>query len=259
MGHYDAKQETDSGNHKTDKEYNLVTSIDPKISYVKKLEPSSLLVYKVKRTVPQGEKDNATLLKAAPLIALRDCAALLNEEKALKRLAGIRGVPQFIQSYSNHPTHYAILKEFIEGESLAQKYQYNIISTQKKAYTQSTLDALIAQIIQIHERGVVKLEINADNIILDANEQPHLPDYTEVKFKENLTKNLFEQYAKQDIDAAKNMICNTARPSSNHYVFNNQVWIDDQTEEFAEIMELVNEYMNTTPITFINNISFHKE
>jgi len=129
-------------------------------------------IYELSGEPPMVVKDYS---RRGLLVRLYGRFCLRNEEKALRRLAGVEGVPEFCGRLG--PCSLAM--ERIEGESLAALRR----SDRREAIGPEFLDRLRALFLALEERGVFHADPHMRNILRDAQGRPWLVDFSFCYFR----------------------------------------------------------------------------
>ena len=105
--------------------------------------------------------------RAGPLVRLYGRFCLRNEERALKRLAGIKGVPSFRERTGPD----ALTMEFVDARPLAELKR-------EGAVPPAFLERLEALFEAVEARGVAHGDPHYRNILCDADGMPYLVDFS---------------------------------------------------------------------------------
>jgi hypothetical protein len=169
-----------------------IYAIDPSLTLVKRLGPSSVAVYLVENAygkyVLKMSRDYAGPLSAH--LVLRDNHLITREQAVLNLLRGVKGITQMKRTY-NFNGQPALLKSYQEGDNFFE-------------YTPNDEDfnALEKTITEIHKRGVAGLLLNDSDIVKpsDRSKQPVIvdPGLGINRFDKNISKRQFNQAAEKD-------------------------------------------------------------
>jgi len=109
------------------------------------------------------------------LVRLFGRFCLRNEERALKRLAGVEGVPRFC----GRPNPLSLAMERVAGENLATLRR----SDRRDAITPDFVQRLRSLFLALEERGVFHADPHMRNILCDERGRPWLVDFSFCYFR----------------------------------------------------------------------------
>ncbi len=180
---------------------------------IEKLEPSSCLVYRIRK----GDEEEA-IIKLPNFNWLSknkdyrkayfDTLNQIKTEKIiLKRMAGLEGIPEFLDFYEKDESILTyvkniflyqipqknganlLLKSFIPGDMMGNGEKINDESN--KIRLQNIVESL-------HHEGFIRLELKPKNIIISFDGKPNLIDLGFALTKKDLSMDDFERYKQQD-------------------------------------------------------------
>jgi serine/threonine protein kinase len=116
---------------------------------------------------------------------------LLKERDALRRADDINNITHLEEFYDHVPGYIALLKMYVEGDTLGKLQRPYDRFRIKKSLT-TTIDAL-------HETGISSLDIHPENIIISPDgRKGTLIDFNIAVFVEECTAASFERHKKRD-------------------------------------------------------------
>ncbi len=121
-------------------------------------------IYLLPTTPPTLVKDYR---KRGPFVRLYGRLCLNREERALRRLAGLRGVPAFVGRDGPH----VLSMEFVEAEPLHDLRR-------REPVPPGFVDRLEQLLLAIEARGVAHADAHMRNILCDREGQPYLVDFS---------------------------------------------------------------------------------
>lgn len=131
----------------------VVTKIDPSLTFRGELKPSPLLVYEV-------EKEGSIYVLKVARVWSRWAADHLEQEAEILRLAdGVDGITHLVQTYGDIAGYRnPILKEFHEGQNIS-KLRIKIQDTNVQRKLENTIRDL-------HCLGIAGIEVKGKNIVV---------------------------------------------------------------------------------------------
>jgi predicted Ser/Thr protein kinase len=171
-----------------------VKEIDSSLTYIRKLEPSSALVYEVK-------KDGRIYV----LKTTRDDCAFgfnqLEQEGEILRLAkGVLGITHLVQTYNDIPGYRnSLLKEFYAGQSLKE--------LGGKLRDKVVRGKLEKTVHDLHSLGVVRLDLErTSNIVISSDEQDAcIIDLGYGRLSRDVNSSEFESLKQRDLGILKDI------------------------------------------------------
>ncbi|HIH24532.1 TPA: serine/threonine protein kinase [Candidatus Woesearchaeota archaeon] len=182
----------------------IVHDIDPTMEYVRRLTPSSVYVFQVRK------RKNIFVLKVA-IEGIGDTKwkiqHLAKEKKTLTLAHDIPGITHLVKAYrDNGPYRNAILKEFFEGNTL--RTVYSRYYGDRARFNGSRLRPQLERTVrELHARGVANLDLTPNNIAISGKEEDIcLIDAGYGEFKRGMTAEQFNRYRQDDLDDVERVL-----------------------------------------------------
>lgn len=155
--------------------------IDPNLRFIKKFAYQGISL-----TCLVESEQGLSVVKAGPFCSNH----VEREKKALKTLAGTKGIPEFYNHYKRKNILQAILKEYIPGKSFSG-FDDEKSLVYKEPKIQEKTEKLYEDMI---EKGVIILDDHIMNFIFhQIQQQPYLIDFGCAIFNDATTFNFVER------------------------------------------------------------------
>lgn len=171
----------------------IVTEVDPSLSYICDLNPSSVLVYKVARG------GSNYVLKVAEYNHEWGLNHIKREGEILALAKDVPGITHMIKEYGVISIcGLAILKEYFEGQTLYES-ELKFISDIK------IQNALERSVRDLHSLGIARFDLDDADIILSPNlDEARIIDLGCGLFSKSLSSSEFEKFKSNDLYSLEN-------------------------------------------------------